>query len=288
MSRAPTDRAVSPSIWIAIPCYNEASRLDLAQFGSFLGEHAQVGLVFVDDGSTDSTRPLLDSLAERHPEQVRVHSLDRNRGKAEAVRTGIRLASAFHHAVYLGYWDADLATPLHAIIEFAQVLDHRADLELVMGARVQLLGRSIRRRALRHYLGRIFATAASMTLGLPVYDTQCGAKLFRASTGMVEHFDRPFRTRWLFDIELIARMIGSRTGPARPHSDQPIFEYPLMQWHDVAGSRVRPIDFFRAMIELAIIGLELRVSRRSSSALSPSGIRASTGLVNPSLPVSEH
>ena len=96
---------------------------------------------------------------------------------------------------YIGYWDADLETPLEAIPALCELLDARPDLEIVFGARVRLLGRAIARSALRHYLGRMFATAASMVLGLAVYDTQCGAKLFRASPAIRALFQEPFLTR---------------------------------------------------------------------------------------------
>src|SRR5439155_4840561 len=107
-------------------------------------------------------------------------------------------------ADYVGYWDADLATPLQAIPEFLEVFAERPGLELVCGARVRLLGRDIRRTRRRHYLGRAFATVASWLLQLSVYDTQCGAKLFRASPRITAVFNQPFHTRWLFDVEILA------------------------------------------------------------------------------------
>ena len=48
---------------------------------------------------------------------------------------------------YVGYWDADLATPLDVIPKFSGLLDTHPQLQMIMGARVQLLGRRIERSA---------------------------------------------------------------------------------------------------------------------------------------------
>ena len=192
---------------IVVPCYNEAARLNLRCFDAFLAGCDVVSLLAVDDGSTDDTPRVLEQLRARHPRRVSVLGLGTNVGKAEAVRRGMKLALRRAPAM-VGYWDADLATPLEAILQFRSVLVERPELALVMGSRVALLGRQIRRRWTRHLLGRAFATAASLALGLTVYDTQCGAKLFRVTRETAALFDRPFRARWIFDVEILARMIA--------------------------------------------------------------------------------
>jgi hypothetical protein len=152
-------------------------------------------------------------------------------------------------AKYVGYWDADLATPLGAIPEFVSRLEADPELLLVMGARVRLLGRNIVRKAHRHYLGRVFATCASAVLRLPVYDTQCGAKLFLNSEPVVLAFKEPFISRWVFDVEVLARLL--RCGGLNPEAV--IYEVPLTEWHDMKGSKVRARDFWIALWDLARI-----------------------------------
>jgi hypothetical protein len=116
-----------------------------------------------------------------------------------------------------------------------------------------LLGRTIERNAVRHYVGRIFATAASLTLGLPVYDTQCGAKLFRVSPATKCLFDQPFLTRWLFDVEILARIIQRYARGLDGRPDDIVCEFPLPEWREVPGSKVKALDFVKGCSELLLI-----------------------------------
>jgi hypothetical protein len=146
----------------------------------------------------------------------------------------------------VGFWDADLATPLEAIDRLREVLTERPGIEIVFGSRVAMLGRRIQRRPIRHYAGRAFATVVSIVLGLPVYDTQCGAKVFRCTPVLPTLFEEPFLSRWVFDVELIARRIRAEQHDQLPPTAGAIFEFPLEKWTDVPGSKLRLHDFVRA------------------------------------------
>ncbi len=246
-----------PRTLLVVPCYNEARRLDLAAFRTFAAADPSVGFLFVNDGSSDATLARLRELEAGNREAFAVLDLERNSGKAEAVRAGLGVAFK-SNAEYVGYWDADLATPLDEIAGFVSVLERLPGIELVFGARVQLLGRSVRRSPLRHYLGRTFATAVSTVLGLPIYDTQCGAKLMRRTPALAAIFATPFSVNWTFDVELLARLIRSRAGSDLPPARAAVYELPLERWHDVAGSKVRPVDFFVAFFEIARIWYRYR------------------------------
>ncbi|HRP08408.1 MAG TPA: glycosyltransferase [Gemmatimonadales bacterium] len=245
---------------IVIPCYNEAARLDRATFDGFAptAEAHDIRLLFVDDGSSDNTVEVLRETCAEFPGRYSWISLERNSGKAEAVRQGLLVAC--ERAEYVGFWDADLATPLDAIPSFLAALARDPAIRWVFGARVALLGRRIHRRASRHYLGRVFATGVSLALGMPVYDTQCGAKLFRNDADLAEVISTPFSSRWIFDVEMIARL-QTILAPEGVRAEDLIFELPLLKWTDVAGSKVRGRDFFRAARELAGIVRQKRRAR---------------------------
>jgi len=240
--------------WV-VPCFNEAERIDVAAFLALVDESAPASLIFVDDGSRDQTLAVLRAIAEQRPTQVEVITLPTNRGKAEAVRQGLLRALA-QGAPIAGYVDADLATPPKELCRLA-ALARTGVHDVLMGSRVQLLGHAIERRPGRHYLGRVFATCASLSLGLPVYDTQCGAKLFRHTPALVSALAEPFTSRWVFDVELLARLVRPRPGISAIAMER-IREEPLLSWTDVPGSKLRPAAILRCGLDLLRLGLKLR------------------------------
>src|SRR4051794_39367359 len=140
---------------IVVPCHNEAQRLRLRDFREFVARHPGISFLFVNDGSTDRTGALLDEIAAG-PKHFSALHLAQNRGKAEAVRQGV-LAAAQGSSGYIGYWDADLATPLAAIPSFVSALNRLPQISIVLGTRLQLAGHDIRRKPIRRMLGKLFS-----------------------------------------------------------------------------------------------------------------------------------
>ncbi len=246
---------MAPELTLVVPCYNEASRLDPDAFLHFVATHPGVQLVLVDDGSSDGTGEILERIREAAPAAVTTLRQSRNLGKAEAVRAGI-LAGLGQRAALVGFIDADLSIPLEAVDDFLAVFRDRPAVEFVLASRVLLLGRQLKRTATRHLFGRAFATAVSNALDLPVYDTQCGAKILRANAATATLFDTPFRSAWIFDVELIARYLRLPVAAGEPARRDRLYELVLETCDDRPGSKLRWYDFVRAAIDVVGIWRE--------------------------------
>ncbi len=232
---------------IIIPCYQEAKRLNTAAFLSYAAKHPEICFCFVNDGSPDNTLELLRSMEKEGKGNISVIDQQPNKGKAEAVRTGMLQMQSSGKFSWLGYWDADLATPLEEIKHFLEEHErYGGEAKYCLGSRWKRLGSSIERSSKRHILGRVFSTCASWILGLPVYDSQCGAKLI-ASDLVPLLFKDPFISRWLFDVEILARL---RNEYGVEKTLQLCLEIGLRTWKEIPGSKLPFSYFFKVPLEL--------------------------------------
>lgn len=235
------------SVALVIPCKDESRRLVDSAILAAVENYAYLTLLFVNDGSADATSERLAFL-ERQSPSIRVLNLEQNVGKAEAVRTGVNWALRNTACEAVGFWDADLATPLDELPRFVDTLDAFEHYEAVIGSRWPHLGADIDRNVFRHCTGSLMKFLIRRVLHAPVYDTQCGAKLFRRRTAE-RIFSTPFKSRWLFDVELLKRIGIHRL-------DTAVVELPLRSWRDVAGSKLSFADSIRTFPELVAISLQ--------------------------------
>jgi len=238
---------------LIIPCYNEEIRLAIRSYESFIISNPHFTLFFIDDGSIDQTLSILRRFSSQYLGKVIVLPLQTNCGKAEAVRRGINEALSHQDYDYLGYWDADLATPLSEIYRFERVIQEESSW-FVLGARVPRAGARVERIWHRYILGRLFAEVVGISTGLRIYDTQCGAKFFKRDIANII-FKKEFISNYLFDIELFMRLkreFGKVFFIEKAH------ELALVKWEEVSGSKAKLLDFLKAPLELARILITYR------------------------------
>jgi len=213
-----------PEISVVIPAYNEAEGIPAAleQVAAYFRSRALSGeIVVVDDGSTDGTARLAGQASV--PAAVRVLVNDRNRGKGYSVRRGILSAQGR----YVGFTDADMATPIDQLDKVREALESGAD--VVIGSRAMPDSQIAKHQPWwREYAGRLFGSFVRTVLLPGVADSQCGFKFFSAAAAQ-EIFARQRLTGWAFDVELlyIARRLGYN-----------IVQVPV-RWIDEPHSRVR-------------------------------------------------
>jgi len=232
------------TFWIVMPCYNEEKRLPLSEIEYFLKLNTETSILFVNDGSKDNTFGILKDFCKITNNAKFIDLLD-NKGKAEAVRIGFLHILAIDKNTSIGFADADLATPLQELVMLDNILKSE-NKDFVFGSRWKRIGSVIERNPFRHYFGRVFATIVSLMLNLPVYDTQCGAKVF-SNTIIKDIFNDPFISPWFFDVEIFARYINKFGEKKLFHK---VLEVPLNNWIEKGDSRLGKLDFLKVPFEL--------------------------------------
>jgi glycosyltransferase involved in cell wall biosynthesis len=226
-----------PLYSIVLPAYNESVRIGtslekILAYAESQGWHAEI--LVVNDGSTDSTTDLVQSLAAKSP-SIRLLQNPGNRGKGYSVRNGMLHA----RGDILLFSDADLSSPIAEADKLFAAIAAGAD--VAIGSRWLKTELQTRRQPLlRQILGRIFNLALRLILRLNFKDTQCGFKAFtRQSGGAI--FPLQQVERWGFDPEILylARKFGFR-----------VDEVPV-RWAHREGTRINPIkDGIRMFLEV--------------------------------------
>ena len=193
------------SLNIIIPCYNESMRLPVNKYLDFLKLNKKVKIIFVNDGSTDKTKNLVNKLFNKFPEQIKILSYEKNKGKGNAVRDGFLYAVRQNMNGNLAYLDADLSTSLEECKLLSKKINDK--IKFVFGSRIRKSNNVIKRKFHRFVIGRSIATIISSILGVSVYDTQCGCKIIDQKL-VNKSFSEVFSSRWLFDVEIFLRLIN--------------------------------------------------------------------------------
>jgi glycosyltransferase involved in cell wall biosynthesis len=228
-----------PTVSVVIPAYNEGARLPafVEQLTrSCLATVSPVlELIVSDDGSApehqEKVRASVETARARleeadTPHRFRFLAAGRNTGKGSAIRRGWRESDP--QAGWLAFLDADGSVSAEEFLRLAALAVTSRDVDVVMGSRIRMAGRHVERSLFRHLQGRVFATLTDLHFHLGYYDTQCGAKLFRASL-LRPLLERLREDQWLLDVELLVLL---REQGARP------LEVPI-DWADAGDSKVR-------------------------------------------------
>lgn len=234
-----------------VPFFNESKRWR-EDYWIAATSLEEIEWIFVNDGSSDDTKLLIDEFC-RGRQNARAIHLAENSGKAEAVRVGMlnALDEPSANLLGVGFVDADGAFTISDINRVAQIFKNKmreqVGFDAVWTARIALAGRNVTRSSFRHYIGRVIATIIGSNFPESPYDTQSGFKIFAASQNLKLHLTSPFKTRWLFDVEILLRWNSQNSKSMK------IWEEPLLAWNDVAGSKVTLHQTIRIVKELLFI-----------------------------------
>ncbi len=185
-----------------IPTYDEAANLDEV-VRRLRKAVPGIGIVIVDDASTDGTGALAHDLAAELGDIV-VIERPAKLGLGSAYRDGFRRAMADGAEICVQI-DADLSHDPDALPALLTNVEHGAD--LAIGSRYVPGGRTEHWPWRRRWLSRWANRYAAGVLGLAVNDATAGYRAYRASALRLMDVDTVTADGYAFQIEMTHRLV---------------------------------------------------------------------------------
>jgi len=225
---------------IVIPAHNEEKRIGatLKSYLSYFKNIKGADIIVVINACTDNTRNIV-----YHNRNNRLKILEFVKGgKGFAVIEGFRY-SLNNDYDFVGFVDADMSTKPD---EFYRLFSKIKGYDGVIASRY-LRGAKLnpKNTFLRIIASRVYNLFIRSLLMIPYRDTQCGAKIFKASS-LGKIIDTLGMTSWAFDIELLYKL--SKKGFK-------ILEEPTT-WSNKEGSK---INFWQSGPWMALAVFRLRI-----------------------------
>lgn len=185
------------NISIVIPVYKEEKRITrcIEESLFFFRNNPKINhfeLLFVADKSGDKSIDIIQKYLPNNKE-IKLILNETRQQKGGSVKIGVLETK---YPIIL-YYDTDLSTPLY---EINPSLDLLQDYDIVIGSR-GLKESHVEKKIQKTLLSKGFSVLKYMILGLSIKDTQCGFKMFRASTRSI--FKKQRIKSSCFDVEFL-------------------------------------------------------------------------------------
>jgi len=164
-------------------------------------------IIVINDGSTDDSRQVLESLSKHYP-KLRVVNHSKNLGYGGALKSG------FKHATkdWIFYTDGDGQYDINELLNLVKAL--KTDIDLVNGYKLKRADNWLRKMA-----GDIYNLAIHRSLKLPIRDLDCDFRLMRRS--VLEKIDLKSNSG-----AICAELIGKLNKVGATFAEVPVHHYP--------------------------------------------------------------
>ena len=242
---------------LVIPFFNEEKRIDCDRlidlFTKWPGK-----VLMVDDGSTDKTHELLSRIEQRC--DAKVLRINKNHGKASAIRIGLINLSAEKDLDWLCVFDSDFSVDekdvfkaINLASQVRNVSETSSDryVYILSGSRLLSSGRenvSLNRHPTRDTIGKVIRALVRTLCKIDTRDPQTPLKVYLNNSSLREIVELSSRTRWFFDVEVVirARNLGLKIRWT---------EFNLENWRDIPTENYSGFRSFFVLSDLILIFL---------------------------------